>query len=79
MICALEQLKEKIITGKVSNKDIDIVNDVIKYIEEKEAIQNLISESLIESEECMTTDTNKIEIGTVNIYYSQEKKTVETE
>lgn len=79
MICALEQLKEKIITGKTSNKDIDIVNDVIKYIEEKEAIQNLISESLIESEECMTTDTNKIEIGTVNIYYSQEKKTVETE
>lgn len=79
MIDKLERLKERIITGKISNKDIDIVNEVIKHIEEKEAIQNLISESLIESEECITTDTNKIEIGVVNIYYNQEKKTIETE
>ena len=79
MIDKLERLKERIITGKISNKDIDIVNEVIKHIEEKETIQNLISESLIESEECMTTDTNKIEIGVVNIYYNQEKKTIETE
>lgn len=79
MIEKLEQLKERIVNGTTTNKDIDIINGVIKYIQEKDKIQNTLSESLIESEECMMPMATNIEIGTVNIYYNQEKKTIETE
>ena len=79
MIDKLERLKEKIINGTTTNKDIDIINDVIKCIQKKEEIQNVLTESLIETEEAMMPTATNIEIGVVNIYYSQEKKTAETE
>lgn len=79
MIEKLEWLKERIVNGTTTNKDIDIINDAIKCIQEKDKIQNILSESLIESEEGMMPMATNIEIGVVNIYYSQEKKTIETE
>lgn len=74
MIEKLEWLKERIVNGTTTNKDIDIINDAIKCIQEKDKIQNILSESLIESEEGMMPMATNIEIGVVNIYYSQEKK-----
>ena len=72
MIEKLEKLKDKIMDGTTTTKDIDTINEVIKAIEQKEKIFEAAGPELDESLEELTVPV-VVNIDTVNIFYAEEK------
>lgn len=69
----LEELKEKIIAGTVSTKDIDTINDAVEYIKKLERqAEGMPDAALLETREEMFPANIIIENAT--IYMDSQKK-----
>ena len=76
----LIKVKEKIVTGETTIKDIDTINEIIKDIEKIEKIVENFSPELNESEEMFGSLVQPgIMIDTVNIYFFGSDKEAENE
>lgn len=72
MIEKLEKLKDKIMDGTTTTKDIDTINEVIKTIEQREKVFQAAGPELNESLEELAVPV-VVNIDTVNIFCAEGK------
>lgn len=74
MIDKLEELKDKIIDGTTTTKDINTINEFIKVLEKQDQILKNAAPALNESELEMLPAAPVINIGEIHIYIHGSKE-----
>ena len=74
MIDKLEELKDKIIDGTTTTKDINTINEFIKVLEKQDQILKNAAPVLNESELEMLPAAPVINIGEIHIYMYSRKE-----